>query len=210
MSKVESIKQTVRQIIVTYFQVGDPRKRNRERPVNAMLAFLRRGVGKSPGDLPELFGFFLQEMPEELSGGKGDGGTPTAAEWAIYLALTLYAVHQQSRNPQKDPMHKHEVRFGSAVRDLAKKRKEKPEESGILSRFNALMTAKSMPERANHLRAIVQQLRAHGVALDYGLLAKDLYDFQFPASEARVRLRWGRDYYSQKNDPDLPIKEPEA
>ena len=32
----------------------------------AELANLRRGVGKVPGELPELWGSFLQEMPDEL------------------------------------------------------------------------------------------------------------------------------------------------
>ena len=32
----------------------------------AQLAQLRRGVGKRPGELPELWGMFLKNMPEEL------------------------------------------------------------------------------------------------------------------------------------------------
>ena len=58
----------------------------------AELAKLRRGVGRKPGDLPELWGSFLLGMPESFQGRSG----PSHAEWAVYLALTLYAVHQQS------------------------------------------------------------------------------------------------------------------
>ena len=32
----------------------------------AVLAELRRGVGHIPGDIPALWGMFLDEMPEEL------------------------------------------------------------------------------------------------------------------------------------------------
>ena len=32
----------------------------------AMLAKLRRGIGKQPGELPELFEVLLEEMPDEL------------------------------------------------------------------------------------------------------------------------------------------------
>ena len=46
----------------------------------AQLAQLRRGVGKRPGELPELWGIFLRNMPEELMGKEG---RPSYAEWAI-------------------------------------------------------------------------------------------------------------------------------
>ena len=65
-----------------------------EHPRRAALANLRRGIGRAPGELPELWGSFLQEMPPEFF---SRNGNPTAAEWAIYLALTLFALHQQSQ-----------------------------------------------------------------------------------------------------------------
>lgn len=65
-----------------------------EHPRRAALANLRRGVGRAPGELPELWGSFLADMPEEFF---GRGGAPSEAEWAVYLALTLYALHQQGR-----------------------------------------------------------------------------------------------------------------
>ena len=50
--------------------------------LRAALAELRRGVGKKPGDIPQLWGYFLQDMPEELFG----TNEPSKAEWAIYTA----------------------------------------------------------------------------------------------------------------------------
>ena len=42
----------------------------------ARLAELRRGVGHQPGDLPALWGSFLQELPKELWGREtAAGGT---------------------------------------------------------------------------------------------------------------------------------------
>lgn len=58
----------------------------------AMLANLRRGVGHEPGELPQLFGVILLDMPEEFMSGSG---IATKEEWACYIALTLYALHQQ-------------------------------------------------------------------------------------------------------------------
>ena len=58
----------------------------------AELAELRRGVGRQPGDLPALWGALLADMPEQLQGSNG----PSKAEWAVYTALTLFALHQCS------------------------------------------------------------------------------------------------------------------
>ena len=55
----------------------------------ARLAELRRGVGHQPGDLPALWGSFLQELPKELWGREtaaGECREPSEAEWAVYLA----------------------------------------------------------------------------------------------------------------------------
>ena len=35
--------------------------------VKASLANLRRGIGTTPGDIPELWELFLQDLPEEMS-----------------------------------------------------------------------------------------------------------------------------------------------
>ena len=39
-----------------------------ENAYRAELANLRRGAGKKPGDLPELWGTILKDMPEEFQG----------------------------------------------------------------------------------------------------------------------------------------------
>lgn len=77
----------------------------------AELAKLRRGIGHAPGDLPELWGSFLLEMPESFQG----RSAPSAAEWAVYLALTLYAMHQQGNDR---PMNCPGNTLGRAVRQL--------------------------------------------------------------------------------------------
>lgn len=76
----------------------------------AELAKLRRGIGHAPGELPELWGSFLLEMPESFQG----RSAPSAAEWAVYLALTLYAMHQQGNDrPMNCPGNTLGVRCGS-------------------------------------------------------------------------------------------------
>ncbi len=163
-----------------------------EHPRKATLANLRRGVDCAPGDLPELWGAFLEDLPPEL---ESKDGRPTQAEWAAYLALTLYALHQQGHDLPHENMNRPGEGLGKAVRRLADAQGKKPEEAPVSRRFNALATAEAMPERVHHLRGIVQLLRAEGVPLDYVRLAEDLYWLQVSAIAPRIRLKWGQDYY---------------
>ena len=164
----------------------------------AELAKLRRGIGHAPGELPELWGSFLLEMPEDFQSSSG----PSAAEWAVYLALTLYAVHQQGNDC---PMNCPGSTLGRAVRQLAERNSAGQDwtEASVLRRFNALATAEEITEISHHLRGMIQLLRAAkdgGIPLDYPQLAADLYELQctdprYPQIPAHVRLRWGQDLY---------------
>ena len=49
----------------------------------AKLAKLRRGIGHVPGELPELWGSFLLEMPESFQG----RSAPSAAECPMFLPV---------------------------------------------------------------------------------------------------------------------------
>lgn len=173
-----------------------------ERPRKAMLANLRRGVGHAPGDLPELWGLFLENIPPEL---ESKTGQPTQAEWVAYLALTLYALHQQGHDLSRDNMNRpgKKFNFGKSVRRLANtqlKPGEGPEKAPILRRFNALATAEAMPERVHHLRGIIQLLRAKDIPLNYARLAENLYRLQDSDHAHEVRLEWGQDYYHLPKD----------
>ena len=50
-------------------------------------AFLRHSADQMPGEDPELFGWLMENIPEEL---QAYGGEVSKAEWAIFTALTLY------------------------------------------------------------------------------------------------------------------------
>ena len=49
------------------------------------------------------------------------------------------------------------------------------------------------------MRGIIQLLRAKGIPMNYGRLAKDLYEIQFPEGKKRVCLKWGQDFYKRTN-----------
>lgn len=164
--------------------------------VRAQLATLRRGVGRKPGDMPDLWGLLFADMPEEMMSRTAE---PTAAEWAAYTALTLYATHQQGTEINRQNMHTGQDagRLGKAVARLVKNADDRER---IARRFNAFATASDMTEAAHHLRGLIQLLRAEEIPLNYIRLAGDLYRFQNPEYAPDVRLSWGQDFYWRKPD----------
>lgn len=154
----------------------------------AMLAKLRRGAGKTPGELPELWGIFLNSIPDEMMSKNGE---PTRAEWAIYLSLTLFALHQQGNS---DSVHAEKISLGKAAAMLMNEPTD-DERERVLRRFGPVVTAKDMSELSHHLRCLIELMRSKGIKLDYVMLAKDIYDFQFDKGKKKTQLCWGQDYY---------------
>ena len=161
--------------------------------IKVELANLRRGVGKKPGELPLLWGALLQDFPTQLIQNVKDG-KPSKAEWAAYLALTLYALHQQGHDVKQDSMYQEGQTLGNAVQKLGFDIKD--ENGSILRRFQILATSSDIEELSHHLRGMIQLLSRAGIGLDYGILSKELYQYQFVDGAERVRLKWGRDYFS--------------
>lgn len=173
-----------------------------EATARAALANLRRGVGKHPGAVPEVWEYTLAnvELPEQPYRRNGEPAEPTTEEWAIHGALTLFALHQQSKDIRTDCMNAENIGLGSAIRRLVKNNDDRER---VKRRFDRIITADSIEELLNHLRSMIQMLRADGIALDYAKLANDLRWFQHPDYRDRIRLQWGRDfYYIAANDAD--------
>lgn len=172
--------------------------------VRATLAELRRGIGKPPGSVPQLWNVTLSGMPEELY---SRDGTPTRGEWAAYIALTMFALHQQGKDTLKQSMNAEGVSLGTAVKRLV--RSDEGEER-VKRRFDSAITSDSPEELAHHLRGLVQLLRSEDIPLDYGRLAADLYLFFTDSTRDKVKLRWGQDFYrysKQEDGDELPEKE---
>lgn len=154
-----------------------------------VLAELRRGIGKKPGELPQLWGYFLESMPENFYGDK----EPSRAEWAIYTVLTLYALHQQGKSLETDVMYQEGQTFGKAVANLVHNENDKER---VIRRFNTIATAASIEETVHYLRGMIQLLRNENIGLDYPALAGNIFLYQFPEFSSQVRLKWGQDFYS--------------
>ena len=157
----------------------------------ATLARLRRGVGRSPGGDPLVWAEVFQKWPDELV---GRDDTANAYETAAYCAITLFAVHQQSRRTSR--MHKPGPSLGQAVGELSRR---STSADAVRRRFDMIATAQSLDELVTHGRGMVTLLRGQDIPLDYGLLALQLLRFQQPGTRTSVRLRWARDFHRVLN-----------
>ena len=155
-----------------------------EAQARGQMAALRGAVAREPGEVPEVWELTQVKVPDNA------GDAPTREEIAVHTAMTLYAVHQQSRTV---PMFRPGVGLGRAARELVGWDEENP---SAQKRFNALVTSTTVAELRHHLRGFVSLLRARDIALDHAMLADNIVHFQRPNGAKQVRLAWARQYYS--------------
>lgn len=153
------------------------------------LAELRRAVGRTPGEVPAVWA--LTDVASDT-----DTDSPTTDEWAVHVAMCLYAVHQQGRNL---PAHVPGRPFAQAVNTLTGEMQEK---SPVWKRFTAALLADDIEGLREHLQGIVGQMHSNKsyTPFDYAVLADDIAQLQNPARRSGVRLRWQRDFYSPVKD----------
>lgn len=180
--KKEYVKNFVSKRIVT---MGNSLESGKTK---ADLAQLRRGVGKKPGELPELWGMIFKDLPEELM---SKGSEPSYAEWAIYTALTLFAIHQQG-NLESVHSNDDNARFGRAVRKLVH---DEDGEERIRFKLSVVALSDDMAELSYRMKTVTRLLSAESIKLNYVDLADDLYTFQFESMADSVRLKWAQDFY---------------
>lgn len=198
----------------------------------ATVARLRRAAGRTVHDTPDIWGTdgledlaaVREEMQEatDPAGGEAPPGSLSATERrrhemrahaeeeAVHLAVTLWALHQQS--VRDDAMHEFGWSLGRAVRVLSRGRTgsaDRPWEEGaqgarsgdrqdgeleetLRKRFVRIGTSSSFDMLAVRLRDLVLLLRGARIPLDYGRLADELCAWQNDNLRADVRRAWGR------------------
>ncbi len=162
----------------------------------ATLARLRRGAGKPIAEVPDLWGLVLDERFYRDAPRLSEKAMENAED-AAHIALTLYAVHQQSRHD--DRMHRRGHGLGEAVRRLMP---GADIDEPLRKRFVQAGSALSSAALAYRLREIIVLLRRDAIPLDYGLLADQIHDFQRPDGAKRVRAAWGRGFHSYRPSAD--------
>ena len=155
----------------------------------AELAELRRGVGHKPGELPSVTGILLEVLPEKYF---GFGDSPSYEEWAVYIALTLFAVHQQSNDIVNELMHQQGESIGKAIAGLIR---DENDRERIIRKMTIILKTKDVEDLSYHLKSMIYLLRSENLKIDYTDLAQDIYKFQIRECTDSVRLKWGRDFY---------------
>ena len=161
-----------------YFWTRFPTERQ-PTPRGEELAALRRGMGRLPGSVPEMWPYYVHLSQDGRIRRK-------------HIALSLFGLHQQS---QQSLVHAPGRRIGQALADLRGSGKFSQE--AVDSRVTRAATTDDMDELAYHLRGLISQLKSTKGrnTLDYTLLVRALTDWQTPGGRDRVRREWGRDYY---------------
>ena len=96
MSAMKDQKQTKEAQVASFVEqkIYQLHQSSDEAYVRASLAHLRRGIGASPGSIPELWSLTLEELPENLM---SKTGVPTNAEWQ-FIRLCRYLLCTNKAN----------------------------------------------------------------------------------------------------------------
>ena len=164
----------------------------------AHLASLRQSVNKDVHLATGVFPIIFSNIPEEYL---GKSGYLTDGERSIILTLQLFALHQQGNEQNVNVLANSEEKrmlnnLGASLRYL----RVCDDSLAIDRRFNAMITASSFTELANHLRHLIKLLKSKtATKVNYPQLAQDLFWFQ-KGYESSVCLKWSRAYYRYYNN----------
>ena len=160
---------------------------------NALLAKLRRGMNKAPGEDPDLWGIMYGNMDESFFE-NNYGAAPTRYEWAVYIAITLFAHHQQGYDINARPMYKQGVPFASALSRLVI---DDSDCQKLFKKIDRATSSDDVQTFAAYLRRLIDPLKKEGIAFDYGELAEDIFKWQFDDGPEKINLLWGRKFGSE-------------
>ena len=173
----------------------------------ALLANMRNSADKDISNNVDALAYVFSN----LSYGEDDrGGELSFMEQAIFTAIQMYAIHQQSNvesvlkfgnddeNESIEKKNKYKANIGDALATL-----RSDESESIDKRFNAMITATNFNKLSYHLRQMIKILKSKSEAkVDYAKLAEDLYWFMIGRKE-EVRLSWARSYYKYRKNEEM-------
>lgn len=155
---------------------------NSESKQRGILAALRSGLGKPPGQAVATMAPYVERFFD------GDFGAPDEA----YLIASLFATHQvHRRNP-------HFGGFGGDLKAIALR--DGHEDPGVARRFGALLDS-HRDELPVHLRQLVSLMKASGgtVPIDYVTLYHDLRNWD--EADRRVQKKWAKGFWGGRSSP---------
>lgn len=140
------------------------------------MAHLRRGLGKKPGTVAEMYPYVSPWLNAEMPRGARDN---------YYIVASLFALHGE---------HQQGANLGGAFHQVWV---DSDKSASIEKRFVNLLNA-NREELPNRLRHIVSLLKSRQVQLDFDRLFKDLrwWDSEFKS----VQEHWARSFWTPENN----------
>ncbi len=163
----------------------------------AALAALRRGLGKEPGEAPDMFPILLPILPETLLG--------THDEPVVYLVASLFAFYPDAPRWPETARERRERNLGASLRQLA----EQTKSDGPERRFVALLNSDGR-DLAHHVRGILALLKSAKtpIPVDWVQLTWDLRGWA--NAERRVQKAWAIAFWGGRRvaeETDAPAAE---
>lgn len=153
----------------------------------AGLATLRKGLGKEPGTVTEMYKYVYSRIP---------GQTNLFNEKIYFLTASLFALwHQGKQKLEKD----FEGDFGKTFRQISKN----SESESIKERFTAIINS-HFDDLPNHLRHAVSLAKSKDVAINWSFLLEDLKWWN--NDDKRVQRKWMKSFL-QEEKKELPQAE---
>ena len=136
------------------------------------LAHLRRGLGKKPGEAPEMFPYVVPWLPEK---------THPQKEAAYYAIASLFALHPS-------------IAASGNMGDHMAATVEPGREDAVERRFVALLAAHP-DDLPNFLRQAISYLASKEVPVNWDRLFRDLRYWGHPDYGDAIRKRWATAFW---------------
>jgi len=150
----------------------------------ATLAILRRGLGKAPGDAPEMYRYVQPRI----------AAVPERDEDRFYLVASLFAAHQISwpaPEAESNAGPARRVDIGTSLRQFVVRKPDAAE--GTERRFSALLQC-DRTELPEHLRHAVSLLKSEEIPVQWAQLLRDIARWHYDGKPAQ--RQWARSYWN--------------
>lgn len=152
---------------------------NAERPDRAALAALRRGLGKRPGEAPEMFPVIVPML--------GEAPLFERDERCAYLVASLFGLYPQAP-PAFVSATREERSLGAALRTF-----EAKSGSGGAERRLAALLSSEADELPDQLRRVIALLASAEIPVDWRQLLGDLLSWDRP--DRAVQRTWATAFW---------------
>lgn len=147
----------------------------------AALAALRRGLGKRPGQVAEMFPYVVPYCSQMSASRQND----------YFLVAALFAIHQGLSGASD----RYRNNLGASYRTL----RAATDSRSIEQRFVALLNA-DREDLDAHLRHTISLMKAHDINVDWAQLLRDLHGWEWESRS--IQRRWSQAYWGERHGTD--------